>query len=75
MATLEELTERIRRAATSDLASSIKLDLRGEGFVHIDGPAVSNDDKPADLVVTDPLQAGVMALAATFILTRPSGTD
>ena len=52
MATLEELTERIRRAATSDLASSIKLDLKGDGFVHIDGPAVSNDDKPADLVVT-----------------------
>jgi putative sterol carrier protein len=59
MATLEELTDRIRRAAASDghpdqqgLGKSIKLDLKGEGFIHIDGPAVSNEDKPADLTVT-----------------------
>lgn len=54
MATLEELTERIRRAAASDtdLGQSIKLDLKGEGFIHIEGGAVSNDDKPADLTVT-----------------------
>lgn len=54
MATLEELTDRIRRAAASDvrLASTIKLDLKGEGFIHIEGAAVSNEDKPADLVVT-----------------------
>lgn len=59
MATLEELTDRIRRAAASEasgvsggLGASIKLDLKGEGVIHIDGAAVSNDDLPADLVVT-----------------------
>ena len=54
MATLEELTDRIRAAAGSGqaLGKSIKLDLRGEGVIHIDGAEVSNDDKPADLVVT-----------------------
>ena len=60
MATLEELTDRIRRAAAMpeagggapSLGKSIKLDLKGEGMIHIDGATVSNDDKPADLVVT-----------------------
>jgi putative sterol carrier protein len=54
MATLEELTDRIRLAAGSDvrLDRTIKLDLKGEGFIHIDGATVSNEDKPADLVVT-----------------------
>lgn len=54
MATLEELTERIRRAAASDadVGQSVKIDLKGEGVIHIDGAAVTNEDKPADLVVT-----------------------
>ena len=54
MAALEELTDRIRRAAASDagLGASIKLDLKGEGFIHIEGTSVTNDDRPADLVVT-----------------------
>ena len=54
MATLEELTDRIRHAVASGdgPGTSIKLDLKGEGFIHIDGAAVSNDDKPADLTVT-----------------------
>ncbi len=54
MATLEELTDRIRAAAAADsgLATSIKLDLKGQGVIHIDGAAVSNEDLPADLVVT-----------------------
>lgn len=54
MATLEQITEKIRRAAASgaDLGRSIKLDLKGEGCIHIDGAAVSNDDRPADLVVS-----------------------
>ena len=65
MATLEELTDRIRRAAASEagpgaLGSSIKLDLKGEGVIHIDGAAVTNDDLPADLVVT----VGLKDLAA-----------
>jgi putative sterol carrier protein len=54
MATLEEITDRIRRAAGSEaaLGSSIKLDLKGEGFIHIDGASVTNEDRPADLTVT-----------------------
>jgi putative sterol carrier protein len=54
MATLDELTDRIRRAAASDAVgeASIKLDLKGEGFVHIARGEVTNDDAPADLVVT-----------------------
>lgn len=54
MATLEELTERIRRAAASDvgLEQSIKLDLKGEGVIHIAGTEVCNEDLPADLTVT-----------------------
>jgi putative sterol carrier protein len=53
MATLEELTERVRTGvgADSGLGKSFKLDLKGEGFIHIDGGTVSNDDKPADLTV------------------------
>lgn len=54
MTTLEELTDRIRRAAASDadLGTSVKLDLKGDGVIHIEGAAVTNEDKPADLVVT-----------------------
>ena len=54
MATLEELTERIRHAAASDpgMGKTLKLDLRGDGVIHIAGAAVTNEDKPADLVVT-----------------------
>lgn len=65
MATLEELTDRIRLAASSEagagaLGSSIKLDLKGEGVIHIAGGRVTNDDLPADLVVT----VGLKDLAA-----------
>jgi putative sterol carrier protein len=54
MATLEEITERIRRAAASGavVERSIKLDLKDEGVIHIDGASVTNEDRPADLVVT-----------------------
>lgn len=54
MATLDEITERIRGALASGpgLERSLKFDLKGEGFIHIDGPAVTNEDRPADLVVT-----------------------
>ena len=54
MATLEELTDRIRQAAASDggLEKSIKLDLKGEGVIHVDGAFVTNEDRPADLTVT-----------------------
>ena len=54
MATLEDLTDRIRRAAASGVAldKSVKLDLKGEGVIHLDGADVSNADKPPDLTVT-----------------------
>jgi putative sterol carrier protein len=54
MATLEELTDRIRRAAASGdgLSSTVKLDLRGEGVIHVDGTEVTNEDRPADLTVS-----------------------
>ena len=54
MATVEEITERIRRAAgaAGEIGRTIKLDLKGEGVILIDGTSVTNDDGPADLVVT-----------------------
>jgi putative sterol carrier protein len=53
MATLEELTTRIRQAAASEAAgASIKLDLKGEGVIHVDGARVTNDDLPADLTIS-----------------------
>ena len=54
MTTLQELTERVTQAVGEDsgLGKSFKVDLRGEGFIHIEGAAVSNDDKPADLTVS-----------------------
>jgi putative sterol carrier protein len=54
MATVEELTDRIRAAAgaEAELGASIKLDLKGDGVIHISRGVVSNDDAPADLVVT-----------------------
>jgi putative sterol carrier protein len=54
MATLDQITERIRAAVAdgAGLQQRLKFDLKGEGFVHIDGTTVVNDDLPADLVIT-----------------------
>lgn len=54
MATLDELTERIRRAAAvgPPLTHTLKVDLRGEGVIRLQGQEVSNSDGPADLVVS-----------------------
>jgi putative sterol carrier protein len=54
MATLEEITAKFSKAVGSEsgLGQSIKFDLMGEGVIHIDGGAVSNEDKPADLTLT-----------------------
>ncbi len=51
---LATLTAKITEAvgADSGLGKSLKFDLKGAGFVHIDGGAVCNDDKPADLTMT-----------------------
>jgi putative sterol carrier protein len=54
MATLDETTDRIRTAvgADSGLGKTLKFNLKGDGFIFIDGGTVSNDDKPADLTMT-----------------------
>ncbi len=51
---VEEMTDRIRTAVGSDsgLGKSLKFDLKGDGFIHIDGGTVTNEDKPADLTMT-----------------------
>ena len=53
MASLEDLTTRLQLALAggSSLDKTIKLDLKGEGFIHVDGQAVTNKDLPADLTV------------------------
>jgi putative sterol carrier protein len=53
MATLEQITERFRLAVGehSGLDRSIKFDLKGDGFVLIDGAEVVNEDRPADLTL------------------------
>lgn len=53
MPSLEDLTRRIRDALTAgpDLGASLKLDLKGEGFIRLAEGQVSNDDGPADLTV------------------------
>lgn len=54
MVTLDDLTRRLRTAVASGdgLGASIKLDLRGQGFIHLNGAVVSNENDPADLVVS-----------------------
>jgi putative sterol carrier protein len=53
VATVADITDRIR-AALKDrqgLQKSLKLDFKGEGFIHVDGQTVTNDDAPADCTV------------------------
>ena len=54
MATLQDITDRMKTAvgADSGLGKSLKFNLKGEGFIYIDGGTVTNDDKPADLTLT-----------------------
>jgi uncharacterized damage-inducible protein DinB/putative sterol carrier protein len=51
---LDELTESMKAtvSADSDLGKTLKFDLKGEGFIYIDGESVTNEDKPADLTLT-----------------------
>jgi putative sterol carrier protein len=51
---LEELTERMKIAVGTDsgLGKTLKFNLKGDGFVYIDGGSVTNEDKPADLTLT-----------------------
>ncbi len=54
MASLDDITDRLRRAldGESGLGKSLKLDLRGEGVLLIEGAVVSNEDRPADCTVS-----------------------
>jgi putative sterol carrier protein len=53
MATLEEITDQFKLAvgADSGLGKSIKFDLKGGGFIYINGGTVTNEDSPADCTV------------------------
>jgi putative sterol carrier protein len=54
VADLAEITQRLRDALKdrAGLQRSLKLDFKGEGFIHVDGQSVTNDDAPADCTVT-----------------------
>ncbi len=54
MATLQEITDRMKAAVGEDsgLGKSLKFDLKDAGVIHIDGGSVTNEDKPADLTMT-----------------------
>lgn len=58
MATIEQLTTRIADTlqASEPLPHVVKIDLKGAGYIHIDGSEVTNRDAPADLVVTISLE-------------------
>ncbi len=72
MATLQEITDRMKSAVGDDsgLGKSLKFDLKDTGFIHIDGGEVTNEDKPADLTMTlsldDLLAIGSGALDPTM---------
>ncbi len=53
MATLEEITSRLKSAvAETPLAGkTVTIDLKGDGFIHISGAEVTNDNTPADCTV------------------------
>ena len=53
MATVEEITDRLRKALTGQpgLSKTITVDLKGEGYIHIAGDQVTNDDAPADCTI------------------------
>ena len=50
MTTVPEITERLQRALVGQegLGKSLKIDFKGEGFIHVEGGAVTNHDAPAD---------------------------
>jgi putative sterol carrier protein len=54
MATLEQITERMKEAVGDDsgLGKSLKFNLKNDGVIFIDGGSVTNEDKPADLTMT-----------------------
>jgi putative sterol carrier protein len=53
MATLQEITDRFKAAVGDDsgLGKSLKFDLKGDGFIYINGGTVNNEDLPADCTI------------------------
>jgi len=51
---LEDLTDRMREAAAAGpgLGKTLKFDVKGDGFIFVDGASVTNEDRPADLTLT-----------------------
>ena len=72
MSQLQEITDRVKAAVGDDsgLGKSLKFDLKGDGFIFIDGGTVTNEDSPADLTMTismaDLLEMGQGKLDATM---------
>ena len=54
MATLAEVTDRMKAAVGSDsgLGKSLKFNLKTDGCIFINGGVVNNEDLPADLTMT-----------------------
>jgi putative sterol carrier protein len=54
MPQLNDFTQKMRVAVGDDsgLGKSLKYDLKGDGFIFIEGGSVTNEDKPADLTLT-----------------------
>jgi putative sterol carrier protein len=54
MATLQEITDRMKTAVGTDsgLGKVLKFNLKSDGVIRIDGGSVTNDDGPADLTIT-----------------------
>lgn len=54
MSALDDITTKMRTAVGADagLGKTLKYDLKGDGFIYIDGGSVTNEDKPADLTLT-----------------------
>jgi putative sterol carrier protein len=62
VATVLEITTRLRSALENGggLGKSLKIDFKGDGFIHVEGAVVTNADAPADctvLVSTEDLTA------------------
>ena len=53
MATLQEITDRFKTAVGDDsgLGKSLKFDLKGDGFIYLNGGTVNNEDLPADCTI------------------------
>lgn len=53
MATLQEITDVMAKAvgADSGQGKTLKFDFKGDGFIHIDGGSVTNNDSPADCTI------------------------